>query len=131
MFSGLSHIALGKKGEKVAIKFLKAKGFDILFKNFISDNRTGEIDIVARDGGTLCFVEVKTRHSSFHIDNSSEETWLRKHQADRIINAANDYLKKIGNPSVRYRFDLIEIEFGHIRLKSISHWEKGFGMNES
>lgn len=131
MFFRLSHIAIGKKGEKVAIKFLKAKGFDILFRNFISDNRTGEIDIVARDGEILCFVEIKTRYSSVHIDNSSEETWLRKHQADRIVDAANDYLTKIRTPAVKYRFDLIEIEFGRLGLKNISHWEKGFGMKES
>lgn len=128
MFSKLSHIVIGKRGEKTAINFLRAKGFDILFRNFISDNRTGEIDIVARDGEILCFVEIKTRHSSIHIDNSSEETWLRKHQADRIMNAANDYLKKIENPAIKYRFDLIEIELGKMGLKNINHWEKSFGI---
>lgn len=131
MFSRLSHIGIGKKGEKTAIKLLKSKGFDILARNFISENRTGEIDIVARDAEILCFIEVKTRHASIHMDNSSEETWLRKHQADRIEDAANDYLTKLRNPVVKYRFDLIEIEFGRMGLKNISHWEKGFGMKES
>jgi len=125
------HIALGKKGEILAVRLLKTKCYDVLCRNFISDNRTGEIDIVARDGEILSFVEVKTRHSSIHIDNSSDETWLRRHQADRIIDAANDYLKKIGNPYIKYRFDLIEVEFGRFGLKKVHHWEKGFGMKES
>lgn len=123
-----SHITLGKKGEKTALKLLKTKGYDILSRNFISDNRTGEIDIVARDGEILSFVEVKTRHSSMHIDNSSDEAWLRKHQADRIMNASKDYLKKTGNPDIKYRFDLVEIEFGRFGLRKVHHWEKGFGM---
>jgi len=123
-----SHINLGLKGERVAIKLLKAKGFEILRRNFISDNRTGEIDIIARDGEILCFVEVKTRHASYLLDNSSDETWLRKHQADRIENAAGDYLKKIGRPQVKYRFYLIDIEYSNWGLKNVHHWEKSFGM---
>jgi len=122
-----SHLKLGQRGEKAAVKFLKAKGFEVLKRNFISNNRTGEIDIIARDGEILCFVEVKTRHTIYTGSETEDETWLSKHQADRIENAAADYLCKIGNPAVKYRFDLIEIEYGKWWLNKVHHWEKSFG----
>src|SRR3982751_3743722 len=50
----------GRRGEKLAVKFLRQQGYKILYRNF--RGRTGgEIDIVARHGDTLVFVEVKTR----------------------------------------------------------------------
>lgn len=50
---------LGMKGEDCAAHYLKYMGYEILERNFRC--RYGEIDIVALDGDTLCFVEVKTR----------------------------------------------------------------------
>jgi putative endonuclease len=50
---------LGERGENVAAKFLRGKGYKILLRNFRCD--LGEVDIIARDGRTLVFVEVKTR----------------------------------------------------------------------
>jgi putative endonuclease len=52
---------LGKKGEVVAAKLLQREGYKILARNF--NSRFGEIDIVAQEGDTLVFVEVKTRWS--------------------------------------------------------------------
>lgn len=52
----------GKRGEDIAVAFLKKKGFTILDRNFRI--RGGEIDIVAQDKKTLVFIEVKTRSSS-------------------------------------------------------------------
>lgn len=57
----MSNISVGERGEKIAEKFLKEKGYKILEKNF--QNRFGEIDLVARNGDTLVFVEVKTRYT--------------------------------------------------------------------
>src|SRR3989344_4703936 len=51
---------VGALGEKIALSLLRSKGYKILKKNF--HTRFGEIDIVAQDGDTLVFVEVKTRH---------------------------------------------------------------------
>ena len=53
---------LGRKGEEAAVKYLEAKGFEIIKRNWFC--RFGEADIIARDvDGTLCFIEVKTRRS--------------------------------------------------------------------
>ena len=50
---------LGERGENVAAKFLRNQGYKILERNYRTS--VGEIDIIARDGKTLVFVEVKTR----------------------------------------------------------------------
>jgi len=52
-------LLLGVRGEKTAARFLRRKGYEILRRNFRT--RFGEIDIIARDGHTLVFVEVKSR----------------------------------------------------------------------
>ncbi len=52
---------IGKQGEDLAVQFLKKKGYKILERNF--HKRYAEIDIIAIDGDTLVFVEVKTRTS--------------------------------------------------------------------
>lgn len=57
----MSNISVGERGEKIAEEFLKNKGYKILEKNF--QNKFGEIDLVAKDGDTMVFVEVKTRYS--------------------------------------------------------------------
>lgn len=58
----MTRLALGKLGESIACDFLESRGYKILERNFRS-LRWGEIDIVAKDGDTLVFVEVKTRKS--------------------------------------------------------------------
>jgi uncharacterized protein (TIGR00252 family) len=51
---------LGKSGEELARRYLERKGFDFVAANWRC--RAGELDLVMRDGDTLVFVEVKTRH---------------------------------------------------------------------
>jgi putative endonuclease len=124
------HILTGKKGEKIACRLLKNKGLKILCRNYKSDNRTGEIDIVARDGAVLCFVEVKTRYASAFVEKITDDAWLNHDQANRVRNAAKDYLVKIGIDKIRYRFDLIEITLGKFGVGKIHHWEGNFGLSE-
>lgn len=124
------HISTGKKGEKIACQLLTNKGFKILYRNYKSDNRTGEIDIVARDGAVLCFIEIKTRHTSDFMKKTTDDGWLSHVQADRIRHAAKDYLFKIGTDKVKYRFDLIEITLGKFGIRKIQHWERNFGLSD-
>lgn len=77
---------------------------EILVRNYKS--RKGEIDIVARDGETLCFVEVKTRRRAVH-STPGEAVGTAKRQ--RIAAAAREYLRAIGRPDVPYRFDIVEV----------------------
>ena len=57
-----SSIQLGKKGEALAVRELKKRGYKIITQHYT--NALGEIDIIAKEGGALVFIEVKTRSSS-------------------------------------------------------------------
>lgn len=57
----MTTVTKGKEGEDLACKYLKTKGYQIIERNFRI--RGGEIDIIAKDGNTLVYVEVKTRGS--------------------------------------------------------------------
>ena len=56
-----TNIELGRSGERIAVNFLKINGYDIISTNF--RNKIGQIDVIAKDKETICFVEVKTRRN--------------------------------------------------------------------
>ena len=109
----------GKAAEEKAASYLKSLGYKILEKNFHS--RFGEIDIIARDGNTLVFVEVRSKsYSSF---GTPEET-ISKSKAKKIIKTAQLYIQ-IKNPSFEdVRFDIISILHNNI-----SHIKNAFDMD--
>jgi putative endonuclease len=97
------HNEMGQRGEKVAQFFLAEKGYKILHVNW--RNRKAEIDIIAMDGNTIVFVEVKTRQSNLYGDPENAVDFKKQ---KRIIHAANAYVTKyrIENDA---RFDIISI----------------------
>jgi len=98
--------ALGKKGEEIALNFLKRKGYKILERNF--KNKLGEIDIIARDNRVLCFVEVKTR-TSFKFGYPQEAiTPTKQRQLNKV---ALSYLKQYNLLSKPARFDVVSVVF--------------------
>ncbi len=120
------HLKLGRKGENIACRLLKNKNYDILLRNYRSTK--GEIDIIARDGAVLCFIEVKTRHYSKKRE-PDKRPWVNYKQSQRIKKAAKDYIYKIEASKIRYRFDLIEILLTPYSIRNISHWLYNFGRN--
>jgi putative endonuclease len=118
------HLRLGERGENLAAALLRSKNIHVLCRNY--KVKAGEIDIVARDGAVLVFVEVKTSHKPANRPAAN----LRIKQKRRIYRAANNYLKAIGHPAVMYRFDLIEIVFERSLLKEARHWQKHFSGRE-
>ena len=97
------HLRLGKRGEKVAAKLLQEMGLDILARNYSTGR--GELDIVAREGLLLCFVEVKTRHRVI-LSRPSDAVGFHKRQ--QIIRTAKEYMSELRNPRINYRFDIVE-----------------------
>lgn len=95
---------LGNRGEDLAVKYLKEKGFRILMRNFKTP--FGEIDIIAEDRETLVFVEVKTRSDdSFGLPFEAVDSKKR----ERMRKIALLYLKDLGKERP-VRFDVISIE---------------------
>ena len=95
--------ALGERGENVAARHLRNKGYKIIIRNF--RNEIGEIDIIARDGKTLVFVEVKTR--AYDDPTPEEQVNLTKQQA--LTRMAKLYLSRYGVPQPPARFDVVAV----------------------
>lgn len=101
---------LGASSEDVAAAHLRSLGYVILRRNLRGPG--GEIDIVARDGDTIAFVEVKARRNrSFGTALAAVDARKRA----RIRAVAADYLQFFA-PRARARFDVLAIDGGEIRL---------------
>ncbi len=115
------HLRIGRRGENIACRLLRSKQYDVLVRN--CKYSSGEIDIVARDGRTLVFVEVKTR---FYTTSARPSEGLSLKQKKRIINASRRYLRQIENPKVPCRYDLIEVRVGRLGPVEVRHWLNHF-----
>ena len=106
-FSRAAHLRLGRRGETLACRLLEESGCTILARNWRC--AAGELDIVARDGTTLVFAEVKSRR--IRPDRRPGEN-LSRRQFRRDLRAAGRFVRKYASPAYRRRFELIEVWFG-------------------
>ena len=98
---------LGRRGEEVALRFLKENGYRILQRNYVC--KLGEVDIIAREKDTLAFIEVKTRTSMTFgppqlAVNASKQMQLSK--------AALSFIKEKKLEEMKARFDVVAILLG-------------------
>lgn len=100
-----TNLILGRAGEADAICLLKKNGYRVLAKNY--KTKLGEIDIVARDADTVCFVEVKTRNSD-RFGYGQEA--LTKSKQRQISKAALVFLKEHNLLGKKARFDVVSIK---------------------
>jgi putative endonuclease len=98
---------LGKHGEETAASYLRQQGYTILARNWRCP--VGEIDIVAREGEILAFVEVRTRRGGRF--GTPEESITPAKQA-KLVEVAQTYLQEVGPEDVAWRIDVVAIEMG-------------------
>jgi putative endonuclease len=98
---------LGKKGEEVAIRFLKKRGYRIIEKNYVC--KMGEMDIIAREKDTLAFIEVKTRTST---EFGPPQLAVNSSKQKQLSKVALNYLKEKKLEDVKARFDVVAILLG-------------------
>ena len=109
---------LGHRGEEIASWFLGEKGYQILSTNYRC--RWGEVDIVARDGEELVFVEVRTRHSA---EYGSPEESLTAAKVRRLLATSRYYLQQHADAESGWRIDLVCIRLTpDRRLERIDHF---------
>ncbi|MEZ6070380.1 MAG: YraN family protein [Pirellulales bacterium] len=119
---GDSHTALGRRGERAAVRYLKARGYRIVARG----RRAGfvEIDIVAVDGRTVVFVEVKTRRSD-QAGEPAEAVDPQRQQ--RMTRAALAFLKFHDLMECAARFDVVAVHWPEgSRRPEIQHIENAF-----
>ena len=99
-----TRVEKGRAGELLAVSFLEARGVEILTRNFRCP--IGEIDIVARDGATIVFVEVRSRSGKSHGLPQESVSYLKQRRLTRL---AQWYLKKYRLERQSARFDVIAV----------------------
>ena len=110
-------LELGRRGEELAAAYLQQLGYKIVATNFtlpVGRNRLGvpinvEIDLVAYQGQTLCFVEVKSRASDWF---APPQVNVDRRKQRQIARAARAYRRMFGLVGEPYRYDVITIVFG-------------------
>jgi putative endonuclease len=112
-------VGLGEYGETSACRFLKKRGYSIIARNW----RTGhaEIDVIARGGGILVFVEVRLRSKNALVPGYES---ISKHKKAVLRRACLAYARKYARRIATYRFDVIDIEHDHGNATdTIHHYE--------
>jgi putative endonuclease len=99
-------IDLGKTGEDLACGELERRGYAIVARRHRC--RGGELDVIARDGPTLVFVEVKARQGQAFGDAAEAVTWRKQR---RIVRLACEYVMRHNLAGCPCRFDVVSIQF--------------------
>jgi putative endonuclease len=95
----------GRRGEREAERFLRDRGYRILERNWRSAH--GEIDLIAGDGETIVFVEVKLRRgTAFGRPEEAVTPAKQRH----LVDSAQDYLEEKGMEEADWRIDVVAIE---------------------
>ncbi|NVN98904.1 MAG: YraN family protein [Geobacteraceae bacterium] len=120
---GHQNASLGSRGEELAASFLERSGIKIIERNFRC--KGGEVDIVAKDGNTIVFVEVKSRKSLAYGVPQEAVTPFKQRQ---ISKAALTWLAKHKKTDSPARFDVIAILLDGSYSHKIEHIKNAFDL---
>jgi len=120
---GSANITLGARGEALAIAYLKGKRFRICEQNFRC--KGGEVDIIAMDGDTYVFVEVKARRNEAFGPPQSAVTPFKQRQ---ISKAALTWLSKNRLHHADARFDVVALVVRENDVPQINHIVNAFDL---
>ncbi len=111
---------LGHLGEQIAAQYLMKRGYTLLASNWRC--KGGEIDLVARHGSSIVFVEVRTRRAA-SVDTAFESITPRKRQ--RLLAAIHTYLAETRLESEDWRVDIIAVAVRRSSPPIVEHLENG------
>ena len=101
-----SNLALGRRGEDLAHRFLRRSGYIIVARNYRLPAADGEADLIAWDGDTLVIVEVKARQSD---EFGPPERAIGDDKRTHFRRVARAYARKTGTPWERVRCDVVTV----------------------
>lgn len=123
----MNRAEIGRMGEQIATRWLSAHGRHVLHRNYRGVNR-GEVDIVARHRDVLTFVEVKTRTSTA-FGRPADAVGPDKQRL--IQRGAQDWLRLLGRPRIKFRFDIAEVILIEGELPRVHIMENAFQLPDS
>jgi putative endonuclease len=106
----------GRRAEEAAAAWLERQGFEVLARNHAT--RRGEVDLVCREGETVCFVEVRARTSAGHGTPAETVTAAK---ARRVVAAATDWAARNGGLDRSVRFDVVAVDLSAGRPRFTLH----------
>ena len=118
-----SRQTFGKIGEDLACAELERRGYAILARRY--RRRGGELDIVARDGATIVFVEVKSREARDYGDAAEAVTAVKRR---RMMQLAVDYVSRSGLHNCPCRFDVVSVHLNEER-PTVEVFENAFDVS--
>jgi len=118
---------IGRMGEHIAARWLNTHGRRVLYRNYRGVNR-GEVDIVARHRDVLTFIEVKTRTSTA-FGRPADAVGPDKQRL--IQRGAQDWLRLLGHPRIKFRFDIAEVILIEGELPRVHVIENAFQLPDS
>jgi putative endonuclease len=117
-----AHLQHGRLGERAAKKHLQQLGLKFLLANFVVTGK-GEIDLIFREEDCLVFVEVKTRSSE---DWSRPASAVDEEKRARLVKVSLNYRRRLPNPYVKYRYDIVEVLLENGNVREIRHLPNAF-----
>jgi putative endonuclease len=102
-------LAQGRHGEDLAHRFLRRRKFTIVARNYRLAAGDAEADLIAWDGDTLVFVEVKSRATG---EYGGPERAVGEEKRRHLMRVAREYTRKTSTPWERVRFDIVTVVFG-------------------
>lgn len=119
------HLELGRQGEELAAAYLTGLGFEIIERN--ARGRTGELDLVCRQGDTLVFVEVKTRGPG---SRARPDQAVNPRKRGRLARAAAAWLGRRNMWDRPCRFDVVAVTLDGERT-TVRHYENAFSLQDA
>lgn len=119
---------IGDIGENAVVAYLMKNGYEILRRNYTI--RGGEIDIIARKGNRIAFVEVKTRKAG---SLSSGESAVTKEKKQHIVKAAESFCRSYieDNDAVKCRFDVAVVELKYDKVVNARYYVSAFDVGDA
>ncbi len=99
-------LAAGRRGEDLAHRFLRKQGYVIVARNYRLASGDAEADLIAREGGELVVIEVKTRETA---EYGPPERAVNPEKQRHLIRVAREYARKTDTPWEQVRFDVVSV----------------------
>jgi putative endonuclease len=103
-----AHLATGRRGERAAYFYLRRRGFIVVARGWRSGIVRGDLDLIAWEGDTLCFIEVKTRTTRAV---ATAEASVDEDKRRTLRRLARHYLRQLPSSDVPVRFDIVSVYF--------------------
>src|ERR1700691_4022605 len=122
------HLETGLQGERAAFFWLMRRGYVVVARGWHSSRAPGDLDLIAWQGGTLCFVEVKTR-TTREVAAAHVAVDSRKRRVLRRL--GRHYMRQVARREVETRFDILSIYLERDKPADFEHFPGAFGWAEA